>query len=51
MKIKKNIPLIDQHDKNGFGWKIWRKFYSETLKKPVEELTRNLKNLEKIKNF
>ena len=40
MKIKKNIPLIDQHDKNGFwGGKFGGNFIPETLKKPVEDLT------------
>ena len=28
MKIKKGIPLIDQHDKNFIWWKIWRKLYT-----------------------
>ena len=40
MKIKKGIPLIDQHDKNGFwGGKFGGNFIPETLKKPVEDLT------------
>ena len=31
MKIKKNIPLIDQHDKNGFwGGKFGGSFIPET---------------------
>ena len=35
MKIKKGIPLIDQHDKNGFyGGKFGGNFIAETLKKP-----------------
>ena len=39
MKIKKNIPLIDQHNKNGFwGGKFGGNFIPETLKKPVEDL-------------
>ena len=51
MKLKKNIPLIDQHDKFGFwGGKFGGSFIPETLKKPVEDLTKNFKNLEKIKN-
>ena len=39
MKIRKDIPLIDQHDKNGFwGRKFGGNFIPETLKKPVEDL-------------
>ena len=52
MKLKKGIPLIDQHDQHGFwGGKFGGSFIPETLKKPVEDLTKSLKNLEKIKNF
>ena len=33
MKIRKRIPLIDQHDKNGFwGGKFGGSFIPETLK-------------------
>ena len=39
MKIKKNIPLIDQHNKYGFWGKFGGNFIPETLKKPVEDLT------------
>ena len=40
MKLKKKIPLIDQHDKRGFwGRKFGGNFIPETLKKPVEDLT------------
>ena len=39
IKIKKRIPLIDQHDKFGFwGGKFGGNFIPETLKKPVEDL-------------
>ena len=39
LKIKKNIPLIDQHDKNGFwGGKFGGNFIPETLKKPILDL-------------
>ena len=47
-KIKKGIPLIDQHDKNGFWGKFGGNFIPETLKKPVEDLTTLF---EKIKNL
>ena len=34
MKLKKKIPLIDQHDRNGFwGGKFGGSFIPETLKK------------------
>ena len=40
MKIKKRIPLIDQHDKNGFwGGRFGGSFIPETLKKPIDDLT------------
>ena len=39
IKIKKGIPLIDQHDKKGFwGGKFGGSFIPETLKKPVNDL-------------
>ena len=52
MKIKKNIPLIDQHDKFGFwGGKFGGNFIPETLKKPVEDLEILFKKLRKNKKF
>ena len=52
MKLKKKIPLIDQHDRYGFwGGKFGGSFIPETLKKPIEDLTTNLKKLKKKKNF
>ena len=40
MQIKKNIPLIDQHDKNYmYGGKFGGNFIPETLKKPIDDLT------------
>ena len=52
MKIKKGIPLIDQHDKNGFwGGKFGGNFIPETLKKPVEDLNILFEKLRKNKNF
>ena len=41
MKIKKKIPLIDQHDKNFmYGGKFGGNFVPETLKKPIDDLTK-----------
>ena len=52
IKIKKNILLIDQHDKKGFwGGKFGGSFIPETLKKPVDDLEVLFKKLRKDKNF
>ena len=52
MKLKKNISLIDQHDKNGFwGGKFGGNFVPETLKKPIEDLTHRFEKLRKDKKF
>ena len=51
MKIKKGIPLIDQHDKNGFWGKFGGNFIPETLKKPVEDLAVLFAKLRKDKKF
>jgi len=52
MKLKKKIPLIDQHNKNGFwGGKFGGNFIPETLKKPVEDLTILFENLRYNKQF
>ena len=52
MKIKKNIPLIDQHDSYGFwGGKFGGSFIPETLKKPVEDLTKEFSKLRINKKF
>ena len=52
MKIKKSIPLIDQHDKYGFwGGKFGGSFIPETLKKPIEDLTNEFNRLRKDKDF
>ena len=52
MKLKKKIPLIDQHDKNGFwGGKFGGSFIPETLKKPVEDLTILFEKLRNNKQF
>ena len=52
MKLKKKIPLIDQHDRHGFwGGKFGGSFIPETLKKPVEDLTKEFSKLRNNKNF
>ena len=52
MKLKKKIPLIDQVDKLGFwGGKFGGNFVPETLKKPIEDLTKEFKKLRKDKKF
>ena len=52
MKIKKKIPLIDQHDKYGFwGGKFGGSFIPETLKKPVEDLEKLFNKLRYQKKF
>jgi len=52
MKIKKGIPLIDQHDKNGFwGGKFGGNFIPETLKKPIDDLTKNFEKARKDRIF
>ena len=49
MKLKKKIPLIDQHDRYGFwGGKFGGSFIPETLKKPVEDLTKEFKKMTDI---
>ena len=52
MKIRKNVPLIDQHDKNFmYGGKFGGNFIPETLKKPIDDLTELFKNLRLDKKF
>ena len=52
MKIKKKIPLIDQHDKNYmYGKKFGGNFIPETLKKPIDDLTKLFARLRKDKEF
>ena len=52
MQIKKGVPLIDQHDKNGmWGGKFGGSFVPETLKKPINDLTRLFTKLRKDKKF
>ena len=52
MKIKKGIELIDQHDKNFmYGGKFGGNFIPETLKKPIDDLTKLFSKLRKDKKF
>ena len=52
MKIKQGLPLIDQHDKNFlYGGKFGGNFIPETLKKPIDDLTKLFSKLRKDKNF
>ena len=52
LKIKKSIPLIDQHDKNGmWGGKFGGNFVPETLKKPIDDLTTLFSKLYKTNFF
>ena len=52
IKIKKGIPLIDQHDKNGFyGGKFGGNYVAETIKKQVDDLTKLFEKCRKDKNL
>ena len=52
LKIKKGISLIDQHDQNGmWGGKFGGNFIPETLKKPIDDLTKLFSKLRKDKKF
>ena len=52
MKIKKGIQLIDQHDKNFmYGGKFGGNFIPETLKKPIDDLTKLFAKLRKDKDY
>ena len=52
IKIKKGVPLIDQHDKNYlYAKKFGGNFIPETLKKPVEDLTKLFQKLRRDKQF
>ena len=52
LKIRKGIPLIDQHDKNFmYGGKFGGNFIPETLKKPIDDLTKIFSKLRKDKKF
>jgi tryptophan synthase beta chain len=52
IKIKKGIPLIDQHDINYmYAGKFGGNFIPETLKKPIEDLTQLFQKLRFDKQF
>ena len=52
LKIRKNLALIEQHDKNFmYGGKFGGNFIPETLKKPVDDLTKLFTKLRKDKKF
>ena len=52
MKLKKGIPVIDQGNKLGFwGGKFGGNFVPETLKKPIDDLTKLFSKLRKDKNL
>ena len=52
IRIQKRKPIIDQHDKNYlYAGKFGGNFVPETLKKPIEDLTRLFNKLRKDKKF
>ncbi len=52
IKIKSRVPLIDQHDKNYlYGGKFGGNYVPETLKKPIEDLTKLFSKLRNDKTF
>jgi len=52
IRLKKKIPLIDQHNKSGFwGGKFGGNFIPETLKKPIEDLAALFEKLRYDKKF
>ncbi len=52
MKIKKDIPLIDQHNSSYlYGGKFGGNYIPETLKKPIDDLTKLFSALRKNKKF
>ena len=52
LKIRKNLALIDQHDNNFmYGGKFGGNFIPETLKKPIDDLTKLFTKLRKDKKF
>jgi len=52
IKIQKGISLIDQHDKDGiYAKKFGGSYVPETLKKPIEDLTKLFQKLRHDKKF
>jgi tryptophan synthase beta chain len=52
IKIRKKIPIIDQHDKNFmYAGKFGGNFIPETLKKPIDDLTNLFAKLRRDKKF
>ena len=52
IQIKKGILLIDQHDKDGmYAKKFGGSYVPETLKKPIEDLTKLFQKLRHDKKF
>ena len=52
MKIKKGIPLIDQHNSSYmYGGKFGGNYIPETLKKPIDDLTKLFSKLRNDKRF
>jgi tryptophan synthase beta chain len=52
IRIKKNILLMDQHDKHGiYAKKFGGSYVPETLKKPIEDLTKLFQRLRNDKKF
>jgi tryptophan synthase beta chain len=52
IRIQKGKPVIDQHDKNYlYAGKFGGNFVPETLKKPIEDLTKLFNKLRKDKKF
>ena len=52
LKIRRGIPLIDQHDKSYmYGGKFGGNYIPETLKKPIDDLTKLFSKLRKDKKF
>ena len=51
MKIRKDIEFIDQHDELGMWGKHGGTFCGESLKKPIEELTKAFEKLRYDQGF
>ncbi len=52
IRIKRGVPLIDQHDKSYFyGGKFGGNYIPETLKKPIDDLTKLFETLRRDEKF